>query len=197
MSKIKFRVPVSRGNNSHNSAHVRQPHRDFLSMGQTAERRASHQGNLGWDGRDIPLSCSSPQRARPICVAPAYALHSAAGDRKGFHLCGDLAFGPSHLIRRSCIIYLRRFRLFAAVHPTHSASLLGAFVKVRNANSTRAAHRRALSVRMAFSHFAHRGWTSARLAGAPSGSALAALLPFVVRSRQTADGRRERADSCR
>jgi hypothetical protein len=92
---------------------------------------------------------------------------------------------------------LRRFRLFAAVHPTHSASVLGAFVKVRNANSTRAAHRRALSVRMAFSHFAHRGWTSARLAGAPSGSALAALLPFVVRSRQTADGRRERADSCR
>jgi hypothetical protein len=177
------------------SAH-RGPHRDFLSMGQTAEGCALHQGNLGWDGRDIPLVLF-PATGPSHCVAPAYALHSAAGDRKGFHLCGDLAFGPSHLIRRSCIIYLRRFRLFAAVHPTYSASVLGAFVKVRNANSTRAAHRRALSVRMAFSRIAHRGWTSARLAGAPSGSALAALLPFVVvRSRQTADGRRERADSC-
>jgi hypothetical protein len=70
-------------------------------------------------------------------------------------------------------------------------------VKVRNANSTRAAHRRALSVRTACTSIGHRGRTSARLAGALSGSALAAPLPFVVRSRQTADGRRERADFCR
>ena len=68
---------------------------------------------------------------------------------------------------------------------------------VRNANSTRAAHRRALSVRMACTSIVHRGRTSARLAGAPSGSALAAPLPFVVRSRQAADGRRQRADFCR
>ena len=39
---------------------------------------------------------------------------------------------------------------------------------VRNANSTRAAHRRALSVRMAFTGIVHRGRTSARLAGALS-----------------------------
>jgi hypothetical protein len=69
--------------------------------------------------------------------------------------------------------------------------------KVRHANSTPAAHRRALSVKMACTSIGHRGRTSARLAGAPSGSALAAPLPFVVRSRQTADGRRERADFCR
>ena len=68
---------------------------------------------------------------------------------------------------------------------------------MRNANSTHAAHRRALSVRMAFTSTGHRGRTSARLAGAPSGSALAAPPPFVVRSRQTADGRRQRADFCR
>ena len=68
---------------------------------------------------------------------------------------------------------------------------------VRNANSTRAAHRRALSVRMAYTSIGHRGRTSVRLAGAPSGCALAAPLPFVVRSRPTADGRRERADFCR
>ena len=68
---------------------------------------------------------------------------------------------------------------------------------VRNANSTHAAHRRALSVRMALTSIVHRGRTSARLAGAPSGSALAAPLPFVVRSRPTADGRRQRPDSCR
>ena len=68
---------------------------------------------------------------------------------------------------------------------------------VRNANSTRAAHRRALSLRMACNSIGHCGRTSARLAGAPSGSALAAPPPFVVRSRQTADGRRERADFCR
>jgi hypothetical protein len=40
---------------------------------------------------------------------------------------------------------------------------------------------------MEFSHIAYRGWTSARLAGAPSGSALAAPLPVVVR---TPNGRR-------
>ena len=81
---------------------------------------------------------------------------------------------------------------------THGASWAGlAVVKVRNANSTHAAHRRALSVRMACSSIGHRGRTSARLAGALSGSALAAPLPFVVRSRPTADGRRETADSCR
>ena len=51
---------------------------------------------------------------------------------------------------------------------------------VRNANSTHAAHRRALSLRMALTSIVHRGRTSARLAGAPSGSALAAPLPFVV-----------------
>jgi hypothetical protein len=68
---------------------------------------------------------------------------------------------------------------------------------VRNANSTRAAQRRALSVRMACVSIGHRGRTSARVAGALSGSALAAPLPFVVQSRPTADGRRERADSCR
>ncbi len=66
-----------------------------------------------------------------------------------------------------------------------------AVVKVRNANSTRAAQRRALSVRTAFYSVAYCGRTSVRLAGAPSGSALAAPLPFAVRSRQTADGRRE------
>jgi hypothetical protein len=70
-------------------------------------------------------------------------------------------------------------------------------VKVRNANSTRAAHRRALLVRTACTSIGHRGRTSAHLAGALSGSALAAPLSFVVRSRQTADGRRERADFCR
>ncbi len=81
---------------------------------------------------------------------------------------------------------------------THSASWAGlAVVKVQNANSTRAAHRRALSVRMACTSIGHRGRTSARFAGALSGSARAAPLPFVVRSRQTADGRRERADFCR
>ena len=69
--------------------------------------------------------------------------------------------------------------------------------KVRNANSTHAAHRRALSVRMACVSIGHRGRTSARLAGALCGSALAAPLPFAVRSRPTADGRRERADFCR
>jgi hypothetical protein len=69
--------------------------------------------------------------------------------------------------------------------------------KVRNANSRRAAHRRALSVRMAYTSIGHRGRTSARLAGAPSGCALAAPLPFVMRSRPTADGRRERAAFCR
>ena len=69
--------------------------------------------------------------------------------------------------------------------------------KVRNANSTHAAHRRALSRRMACTSIVHCGRTSARLAGAPSGSALAAPLPFVVRSRPTADGRRQRPDSCR
>jgi len=68
---------------------------------------------------------------------------------------------------------------------------------VRNANSTRAAHRRALLVIMAYTSIGHRGRTSVRLAGAPSGCALAAPLPFVVRSRPTADGRRERADFCR
>ena len=52
--------------------------------------------------------------------------------------------------------------------------------KVRNANSTRAALRRALSLRMALTSIAHRGRMSARLAGAPSRSALAAPLPFVV-----------------
>ena len=81
---------------------------------------------------------------------------------------------------------------------THSASWAGlAVVKVRNANSTRAAHRRALLVRTACTSIGHRGRTSAHLAGALSGSALAAPLSFVVRSRQTADGRRERADFCR
>ena len=81
---------------------------------------------------------------------------------------------------------------------THSASWAGlAVVKVRNANSTHAAHRRALLVRMACTSIRHCGRTSARLAGAPSGSALAAPLPFVVRSRPTADGRRETANSCR
>ena len=69
--------------------------------------------------------------------------------------------------------------------------------KVRNANSTHAAHRRALSRRMACTSIVHCGRTSARLAGAPSGSALAAPLPFVVRNRPTADGRRQRPDSCR
>ena len=39
---------------------------------------------------------------------------------------------------------------------------------VRNANSTHAAHRRALSVRMACTSIVHRGRTSARLAGALS-----------------------------
>ncbi len=80
-------------------------------------RFASRQSRLGW-ARYTPLVLF-PATGPSHCVAPAYALHSAAGDRKGFHLCGDLAFGPSHLIRRSCIIYLRRFRLFAAVHPTY------------------------------------------------------------------------------
>jgi hypothetical protein len=70
-------------------------------------------------------------------------------------------------------------------------------VKVRNANSTHAAHRRALLVRMACTSIRHCGRTSARLAGAPSGSALAAPLPFVVRSRPPANGRRERAGFCR
>ena len=51
---------------------------------------------------------------------------------------------------------------------------------VRNANSAHTAHRRALSVRMACTSIGHRGRTSARLAGALSGSALAAPLPFVV-----------------
>jgi hypothetical protein len=40
--------------------------------------------------------------------------------------------------------------------------------KVRNANSTHAAHRRALSLRMACTSIGHRGRTSARLAGALS-----------------------------
>ncbi len=68
---------------------------------------------------------------------------------------------------------------------------------VQNANSTHAAHRRALLVRMACTSIVHRGRTSARLARALSGSALAAPLPFAVRSCPTADGRRETADSCR
>ena len=50
---------------------------------------------------------------------------------------------------------------------------------------------------MAFTSIGHFGRTSARLAGAPSGSTLAAPPPFVVRSRQAADGRRQRADFCR
>jgi hypothetical protein len=69
--------------------------------------------------------------------------------------------------------------------------------KVRHANSTHAAHRRALSVKMACTSIGHRGRTSARLAGALSGSALAAPLPFIVRSLPPANGRRERADFCR
>jgi hypothetical protein len=68
---------------------------------------------------------------------------------------------------------------------------------VRNANSTHAAHRRALLIRMACTSIGRCGRTSARLAGAPYGSTLAAPLPFAVRSCPTADGRRERADFCR
>ncbi len=60
--------------------------------------------------------------------------------------------------------------------------------KVRNANSTHAAHRRALSLRMACTSIVHCGRTSARLAGALSGSALAAPLPFV--SAKPPNGRR-------
>jgi len=73
----------------------------------------------------------------------------------------------------------------------------GGRCKVRNANSTHAAHRRALSRRMACTSIVHCGRTSARLAGALSGSVLAAPLPFAVRSCPTADGRRETANSCR
>ncbi len=66
--------------------------------------------------------------------------------------------------------------------------------KARNANSTRAVHRRALLVRMAFPSVACGGTrrTSAHLAGAPSASGSLAKPPWA-----TADGRRERADFCR
>ena len=98
---------------------------------------------------------------------------------------------------------LRRFRLFAAVHPTHSASVLGAFVKVRNAKSTRAAHRRALSA----SRITRGRPCASQKPVTPQDPlclvpllyvyVLAAPQPFVVRCRRTADGRRQRADSCR
>jgi len=132
------------------------------------------------------------------CAAPAYSLRKAGRRQESLLLCGNLVFGPPYLTRRPSLLYARRTLSLAAVFPAHGASWAGlAVVKVRNTNSTHAAHRRPLSVRMALTSIGHRGRTSARLAGALSGSALAAPLPFVVRSRQTADGRRERADFCR
>ena len=132
------------------------------------------------------------------CAAPAYALHLAGRRQESLLLCGNLVFGPPYLTPRPCVLHARRTSSLAAVFPAHGASWAGlAVVKEGNTNSTRAAHRRALSVKMACTSIGHRGRTSARLAGALSGSALAAPPPFVVRSRPTADGRRETADFCR
>ncbi len=101
----------------------------------------------------------------------------------------------SDLLTDGCISYAQR-KLGWAGRCKRKLGWAGR-CKVRNANSTHAAHRRAMSVRMAYTSIGHRGRTSVRFAGAPSGCALAAPLPFVVRSRPTADGRRERADFCR
>ena len=157
---------------------------------------ASSQSRLGW--ARYTLVVLSPATDPSHCAAPAYSLHPAGRRQESLLLCGNLVFGPPDLTRRPCVFYARRTCLLTILHPAHGASWAGlAVVKERNTNSTRAAHRRALSVKMACTSIGHRGRTSARLAGALSGSALAAPLPFVVRSRQTADGRRERADFCR
>jgi hypothetical protein len=146
--------------------------------------------------REIDQLVLFPATGPSHCAALAYTLHPAGRRQESRYLCGNLVFGPPYLIRRSSLFHARRTCLLTAAHPTHSGSWAG-LCEGAKCKLARAARRRALSVRMAFFHADHRGRTSARLTGTPSGSALAAPLPFVVRSGQMADGRRERADSCR
>ncbi len=161
---------------------------------------ASRQSRPGW-ARYVPLVLS-PATGPFHCTAAAYKFHPAGRRQESRYLCGNLVFGPPYLKRRHCVLYARRTCLMTDLHHTHSASWAGlAFVRRETQTSTCAVHRRALLVRMAFPSVACGGRTSAHLAGAPSGSALVctlvAPLPFAVRSRPTADGRRERADFCR
>ena len=149
---------------------------------------ASGQSRLGW--ASISPLCFSPRRAHPIAPHRRTLCTQQAGDRKGIIFAGTShsAYLNTPTLHTLCASDL-------PIDGFASLSWAGLF-KVRNAKSTRTAHRRTLLVTMAFPSVACCGRTSARPAGVPSGSALAAPLPFVVRSRHTAEGRRERADSC-
>ena len=165
--------------------------------GSPTEIYPSHPVNLGWDGRVYPRRAFPrdgpvPLRRTGVLAPPSGPATGKPTTLRGHRLRPTLFNTPtlrtlcaSDLVVGCCVSCARRKFGWAGRR------------KVRNANSTHAAHRRALSLRMACTSIRHRGRTSARLAGAVSGSALAAPLPFAVRSRPTADGRRQRADFCR
>ena len=99
-----------------------------LSSRATGPHVWRHRSRLEW-ARYIPLvlfHATGPSH----CAAPAYSLRNRGRRQERHHLCGNLVFGPSHLIRRPRILYARRTLSLASVFHAHGASWAGlAFVR--------------------------------------------------------------------